>query len=112
MSSLGESFRFEVSSKRGQGALRLPRRFAPRNDVLRIGEGGLEGAGRGGRPRQNEQNEPNLARPEGKCAQQTQSRSPGQDVGWGRPTPDQVGGRLYEEANRAKRTQFRPGAGG
>jgi hypothetical protein len=32
------------------------------------------------------------------------------DVAWGRPTPDQVGGRPYEEAKRAKRTQFGPRA--
>jgi uncharacterized membrane protein YsdA (DUF1294 family) len=51
-------------------------------------------------------NEPNLAPSEGKCAKQTQSWPPAEEVARGRPTPDQVGGRLYEEPKRAKRSQF------
>jgi hypothetical protein len=44
-----------------------------------------------------------------KHAKRTQFADCGlKDVARGRPTPDQVGGRPYEEAKRAKRTQFRP----
>jgi hypothetical protein len=39
---------------------------------LWIEDCGLEDAGRGGCRRVSAQNEPNLARPEGKCAEQTQ----------------------------------------
>jgi hypothetical protein len=53
-----------------------------------------------------------VARPEGKYTKQTQSRPPAEDVGRERPTPDQAGGRLYEEPKRAKRTQFGPVGGG
>jgi hypothetical protein len=56
------------------------------------------------------QNEPNLARAEGKCAKRTQSRPLAEDVGWGRPTPDGVGGRLYGAPKSAKRTQSAPRA--
>jgi hypothetical protein len=65
---------------------------------LRIGRGRP-----GGHPRHNAQNKPNLARPEGESGKQTQFRPPAEDVGRGRPT--------YEEADRAKRTQFRAAVG-
>jgi hypothetical protein len=42
----------------------------------------------------------------GKYAKQTQSRPRAEGVERVRPTPDQVGARLYEKPKRAKRTQF------
>jgi hypothetical protein len=54
------------------------------------------------------------------CAEQTQSRPPAEGVGRAcraaalraEATPDQVGGKLYEEPKRAKRTQFGPAGTG
>jgi hypothetical protein len=46
--------------------------FGDRGPRLQIADCGLEDAGRGGRRRVNAQNEPNLARPEGKYAEQSQ----------------------------------------
>jgi hypothetical protein len=61
MVSLRESFEFEVSSvkQEGPGAARLPRRVAPRNDMLRIGV-----LDRG----------PGWRTPQAKCAKRTQFR--------------------------------------
>jgi hypothetical protein len=56
--------------------------------------------------RQSAQNEPNLARPEGKCAKRTQFRAVAQEVGRGRPTHEEC------ETNPIwRRRRCRPGRG-
>jgi hypothetical protein len=54
------------------------------------------------------QNEPNLARPEGKCAKQTQFRPPEQNVGRAWRGAALHAGATHEEAKRAEQSQFVP----
>jgi hypothetical protein len=71
---------------------------------LRIGRGRP-----GGHPRHNAQNKPNLARPEGESGKQTQFRPPAEGVGWGRPSPDQVGGQALRRAESCETKPILPG---
>jgi hypothetical protein len=90
------SFKFEVSSA---GSERSGRTYS--DCKLHTSHFKLPALRPGGRG--CVQNEPNWARPESKCAEQTQFPAAAEDVGRGRPT--------HEEARHAKRTQLGPRGG-